>query len=112
VGADRTADPEGAEAASVPRRIEDRKVLTGILFVLQDARDLVARHLANDLDVTLRLHGGCEARPVGAASSGGAVHHVAQDLGVHKESLRHWVRQAEAESGRRRDLLTSAFGLP
>ena len=33
--------------------------------------------------------------------------HVAQDVGVRKESLRHWVRQAEADSGRRRDLLTS-----
>ena len=33
--------------------------------------------------------------------------HVAQDLGIHKEALRQWVRQAEAESGRRRDLLTS-----
>ena len=33
--------------------------------------------------------------------------HVAQDLGIHKEALRHWVRQAEADSGRRRDLLTT-----
>jgi transposase len=31
--------------------------------------------------------------------------HVAQDLGIHKEALRQWVRQAEADSGRRRDLL-------
>ena len=33
--------------------------------------------------------------------------HVAQDLGIHKGSLRIWVRQAEADSGRRRDLLTT-----
>ena len=39
--------------------------------------------------------------------SGRPIAHVARDLGVHKEALRGWVRQAEADSGRRRDLLTS-----
>jgi transposase len=34
--------------------------------------------------------------------------HVAHDLGIHKEALRHWVRQAEADTGSRRDLLTSS----
>ena len=33
--------------------------------------------------------------------------HVARDLGIHKEALRHWARQAEADTGRRRDLLTT-----
>ena len=39
--------------------------------------------------------------------SGRPVRQVARDLGVHHESLRVWVRQAEADSGRRRDLLTT-----
>ena len=33
--------------------------------------------------------------------------HVARDLGIHREALRQWVRQAEADSGQRRDLLTT-----
>ena len=32
---------------------------------------------------------------------------VANDLGIHREALRLWVRQAEAEAGDRQDRLTS-----
>jgi transposase len=39
--------------------------------------------------------------------SGRPIAHVARDLGVHKEALRSWVRQVEADGGRRRDLLTT-----
>jgi transposase len=35
------------------------------------------------------------------------IRQVARDLGIHHEALRVWVRQAEADGGRRRDLLTS-----
>ena len=40
--------------------------------------------------------------------SGRPVAHVAADLGMHRETLRQWVRQAEADTGRRRDRLTTA----
>jgi len=33
--------------------------------------------------------------------------HVADDLGIHKEALRLWVRQAEADAGERADLLST-----
>ncbi|MFE5583085.1 transposase [Kitasatospora sp. NPDC056531] len=41
-------------------------------------------------------------------STGRPVAHVARDLGIHKEALRSWVRQAEADSGERDDRLTTA----
>ena len=40
--------------------------------------------------------------------SGRPIAHVARDLGIHHESLRKWVRQAEADAGERRDLLTTS----
>jgi transposase len=39
--------------------------------------------------------------------SGRPIARVARDLGVHREALRSWVRQAEADSGKRRDRLTT-----
>ncbi|MEU0741176.1 transposase, partial [Streptomyces sp. NPDC006134] len=40
--------------------------------------------------------------------SGRLVAHVARDLGVRKEALRQWVRQAGADTGERDDRLTTA----
>jgi transposase len=39
--------------------------------------------------------------------SGRPIAHVAQDLGVHKEALRSWVRQARADRGELPAVLTS-----
>lgn len=41
-------------------------------------------------------------------TTGRPVAHVARDLGIHKEALRTWVRQAEADAGEREDRLTTA----
>ena len=43
-----------------------------------------------------------------AFESGRPVVQVAADLGVGAESLRNWVRQAEADAGGRADRLTSS----
>ena len=47
---------------------------------------------------------GCASRTV----SSRPIAHVAEDLGVHGEALRLWVRQAEAYRGERSDLLTTS----
>lgn len=39
--------------------------------------------------------------------SGRPIAQVARDLGVHREALRLWVRQADADAGTRNDRLTS-----
>jgi transposase len=39
--------------------------------------------------------------------SGRPITHVAKDLGVNSEILRRWVRQAEADVGKRKELLSS-----
>ena len=43
-----------------------------------------------------------------ALESGRPIAHVAADLGMHPETLRKRVRQAEADSGQRSDLLSTA----
>ena len=42
-----------------------------------------------------------------ALESGRPIAQVARDLGVGSESLRGWVRQAQADAGQRAELLTS-----
>ncbi len=42
-----------------------------------------------------------------ALESGRPIAHVARDVGVHRETLRLWVRQAEADAGSRQDRLTT-----
>ncbi len=39
--------------------------------------------------------------------SGRPITHVARDLGINSEILRLWVRQAEADTGKRKELLSS-----
>jgi transposase len=39
--------------------------------------------------------------------SGRPIAHIANDLGIHREALRQWVRQAEADTGSRSDRLTT-----
>jgi transposase len=43
-----------------------------------------------------------------ALESGRPIAHIAADLGIHSETLRKKVRQAEADSGARPDLPTTA----
>ncbi len=42
-----------------------------------------------------------------ALESNRPISQVAKDLGIQRESLRRWVRLAEADEGKRADLLTS-----
>ncbi len=39
--------------------------------------------------------------------SGRPIAQVARDLGIHHETLRKWVRKAEANAGKRKDLLST-----
>ncbi|MEE1797571.1 transposase [Streptomyces sp. JV176] len=41
-------------------------------------------------------------------TTGRPVAHIAKDLGIHKEALRGWVRQAEADADERDDRLSTA----
>jgi transposase-like protein len=47
----------------------------------------------------VRMYRTAEPKPV--------IRHMAEELGVHPEALRGWIRQAEADAGERGDLLTT-----
>jgi transposase len=47
----------------------------------------------------VRMYRTSEPRPV--------IRRMAEELGVHPEALRGWIRQAEADAGERDDLLTT-----
>jgi transposase len=40
-------------------------------------------------------------------SSGRPIAHIADELGINRETLRTWVRQAQADRGQRADLLST-----
>ena len=48
----------------------------------------------------VRMYRASEPKPV--------IRRLAEELGVHHEALRGWIRQAEADAGERGDLLTTA----
>ncbi|MCY0926945.1 transposase [Streptomyces sp. H27-H1] len=48
----------------------------------------------------VRMYRTAEPKPV--------IRRMAEDLGVHHEALRNWIRQAEADAGERGDVLTTA----
>jgi transposase len=48
----------------------------------------------------------------GSSGTGRPIAHVAKDLVIHKEALRGWVRQAEADHGERDDRLTTGSRPP
>ncbi len=47
----------------------------------------------------VRMYRAAEPKPV--------IRRMAEELGVHHEALRNWIRQAEADAGERDDLLTT-----
>ncbi|MBL3671536.1 transposase [Streptomyces sp. M2CJ-2] len=50
-------------------------------------------------DRAVRMYRTAEPQPV--------IRHTAEELGVHPEALRGWIRQAEADAGEWGDLLTT-----
>ncbi len=50
----------------------------------------------------------CAVRMYRAAEPQPVIRRMAEELGVHHEALRNWIRQAEADAGERGDMLTAA----
>jgi transposase-like protein len=80
-----------------------REVVTAGQMVLMRGTQTMAAPRKYPLELrerAVRMYRTSDPKPV--------IRRMAEELGVHPEALRNWIRQAEADAGERGDVLTSA----
>lgn len=94
---------QGLEQGEDPMRSprDAGKLTTGQVGLMRGAQTMPApRKYPLELrERAVRMYRTAEPKPV--------IRRMAEELGVHHEALRNWIRQAEADAGERDDLLTT-----